>query len=187
MKFSALSLYKGHVRNSRKILFVSCLGLICSLTIISSTNYYFDNSKKSIMEEYFVNYSDTVNDYYYSSDVFISFIKKPPDNINLKEQAIKKVTDLQNEYKINFFKSITSMEYLSGLFIPVHDAYNNYSISIQVVQLDNESFKDLTQLIYLNPLFPNSRIPVADSKYPEIFPVFFSPLLSVYHESGYLA
>ena len=47
--FSVLSLYKGHFKNSKKILFYSSIGLIISLTLVSSSLYFIDNSRQELI------------------------------------------------------------------------------------------------------------------------------------------
>ena len=173
-----LRLYFIHGRNSKKALSVACICLLCSLTIISSTVYYFDNSKKSLMDEYFSGSSEFNNsDSYFSNDIFISFNKLPPYNRNLTQSAIQQISLLQQQFNINFFKSITGLETISDLSLPVIYPNANYSLPIQILQLDSILFSELTRINDQNSLIKNSYLPNQSSDIPEVFILYFKSSL----------
>lgn len=173
LNLTFLSLYRGHVRNSRKLLLIACIGLMCSLTIISSTNYYFDNSKKNLMDDYFINYSSIDNEKYFSSDIYISFNKVPPYQEGIKTQSINHVVEVQKGFNINYFKSITAIESLNGLFIPVKVLNENHFLPVQVVELDNYLYNELYQINKINPLVRNSTLNRDNLEFPDAFVVYF--------------
>ena len=169
-----LRLYFIHGRNSKKALSVACICLLCSLTIISSTVYYFDNSKKSLMDEFFSSTSEYNNsDSYYSNDIFISFNKLPPYNGNLTQSAIQQISILQQQFNINFFKFVTGLETISDLSLPVIYPNANYSIPIQILQLDSNLFSELTLINNVTSLIKNSYLPNQSSDIPEVYVLYF--------------
>ena len=88
--FNIFALYFGHLRSSNRVLVISAVGLICALTMVSSTNYYFDNSKKAIIDDYFSNYGS-------SNDIQISFSRNFPNDANTLSNTINTINQTQKE------------------------------------------------------------------------------------------
>ena len=173
-RINILSLYYIHLRTSRKALIIANIGFICSLTIISSTVYYFDNSKKSLMDEYFSSLSDVSSgDSYYSNDLFISFSKLPPFNENLLPDSMNQVSTIQRQFDINYFKQINGIVYLNGLFASVNYTNVQYALPVKIIQLNDQLIKDLTALNEINNLFSNSALPNNSNLSPEIYALYF--------------
>ena len=179
--FNIFALYFGHLRSSNRVLLISAVGLICALTMVSSTNYYFDNSKKAIIDDYFSNYSS-------SNDIQISFSRNFPYDANTLSNAINTINQTQKEYNINYFKSITSFEWISGLTIPVNFSsyyYDNsdkivryymQNNSITVIELTDAYLSQLTELNNKNSMINGSYIPTTaiHSGIPDVYVLFLN-------------
>ena len=60
--FKIFSLYKSHIKGSKKIIIFSCIGLIIALTLVSSSLYFIDNSRQSLIDKYYNKNVNTGND-----------------------------------------------------------------------------------------------------------------------------
>ena len=179
-----VKLYSGHLRSSKKILLIASIGLICALTIVSSTNYYFDNSKKALVDDYLVNFSDN-NDQYYSTDLIISFTSLPPYDKQYLSDVLELINQTQKEYNINYFKSINQSVSIRGLSIPVNSSTGDPNFpkyetnsSVQIIELNNELRNELVQLNSRNSLMKNSVLPTSSTDTPEVYVLYFSDYFS---------
>ncbi len=144
-----IKLYSGHLKSSKKVLIIASIGLICALTLVSSTNYYFDNSKVELVNNYFSNYSGPGR-----SDVQFSVSLVNLNSYNKSFSTIvSDVNYTQKEFHVNYFKSIVIQPELSGLELTVNSSSTSgYNSTIQVVQLTNSFIQELTKINKANPL-----------------------------------
>lgn len=96
---SITSLYKSHVRSSKKIIAFSCIGLIVALTLVSSTLYFLDNSRQEVLDTYLHGRS-TGNDIQFN--IRTTFHSKYQPDINNISATIKNVTA---SYDFNFINN----------------------------------------------------------------------------------
>ena len=172
-------MYFGHFKSSRRILFIASIGLICALTIVSSTNYYFDNSKKALIDDYFV--TNNSSNPYYSTDLSISVSFSPPYDNQVIPTLELLINQSIKDYDINFFKSINKSQFISGLSItakinslePGLPSIGTNS-SVNIIEISSDMKNELIELNKNNALMDNSRLPNTNSQLPEIFALFFS-------------
>lgn len=171
-------LYSAHLRSSRRTILIASIGLICALTIVSSTNYYFDNSKKELIENYFTNYSS-------SSDNRPDYQGNVHADLPYTNQSTTDVLDIikntANSYNIDFFKSITINPMISGIVIPTNysDQFIN-QIKVQsstnnsafVVQLTDQYRSELQVLNSKQALDSQSKLPSKTSGIPEVYVLY---------------
>ena len=188
-----LTLYTGHLKNSKRILFIASIGLILALSIVSSTNYYFDNSKKAIIDNYFIA-DDSYNSNY--PDIAISLSYNPPYDNQLISTLEDSISQSQDEFNINFFKSINKSLMISGLWVstisktdPNFPEYLS-NTTVIVLELTEDLRDELNRLNGNNAAILNSHLPSSDSSIPEVYALNFKEnsyagqYLSIVNESN---
>lgn len=181
-------LYMSHFKSSKKVLIIASIGLICALTIVSSTNYYFDNSKPQIVENYLT------NDVYkgYQADVAFSL----QSNLDSYNQSLKdiatSINTTQAKFNFNYFKSIAVHSAVAGLVIPVgSNSLTNSNPkssqpsqiplsdkSVLITELTPSFTQDLKQLLASNSLMNDSKLPTEGDPIPQAFVVTITPSTS---------
>ena len=156
-------LYTGHLKSSKRVLLIASIGLICALTIVSSTNYYFDTSKQLVIEDYLKSNSFNGNQ---ADNSFTLNGNLDSYNQSMKDLA-NSINKTKNEFNINYFKSIVIHPAVANLMTPV--GYYGQSIpnqvnmegnsSVLVTQLTPTYEQDINQLISTNPMMSNSKLP----------------------------
>ena len=165
-------LYFGHYKSSKRVLLVASIGFICALTIVSSTNYYFDNSKVLLIEDY-ISSNPTLKD---APDINV-YLTGEPSHYDQSINSIKTITNItKSEFGINYFKSVNITSLLSGLSIPIYQSGTNvslrYNYSVQVTDLKEPYLSELKDLNSKNSLINISRIPLSDSSIPQVYVLF---------------
>ena len=168
-----LKLYFGHLKNSRRLLLVATIGFIAALTLVASTNYYYDNSKGVIINGYFLNTTQIQSQPDVTLSVSSSFNTLSQSLTELSEN----INETQSQYNINYFKTIHIFPSLYGLFIPVnisqtdikYPSYSLFNSSVSIVELNSQYLTELSQIMQINSLMNNSRLPQATSGIPQVF------------------
>ena len=158
-------IYKGHIRSSMKIIFISSIGLIFALGIIASTLVYVNSTQSLVYTQYIQQNSSPAyyNNYYYSNaftnynpqsnDYNLQFsFYNPNDNLesiksSLNETIMHRINTLGLESKISSVKLTAHTDgatlllntsipnYGSGSYVAT-TAYKNNSISIYGITND---------------------------------------------------
>ena len=153
----------GHLKSSKKVLIIASIGLICALTIVSSTNYYFDNSKQQIVENFLT--SNSFN----NNQADVSF--RLQSNLDSYNQSMKDITTSLNntlpEFNLNYIKSIVIDPAVIDLSTPIvfygssgqNQPNYSYNSSVMVTELTPSYIQDLNQIIISNSMMSNSKLP----------------------------
>lgn len=174
-----LNLYRGHLKSSKRILIISSIGLILALTIVSSTNYYFDNSKVALIDNYFNSGYGTSR----SSDISISFNRPFPYNESIVSKTRQLIAQTAKDYHINSIQEITSIAYLNNLELVINasDSQGNSLISgkqsIPIIQLNSSVLQELNAINTISPIINNSEVPTEafTNNIPNIYFLSFDP------------
>jgi ABC-type antimicrobial peptide transport system permease subunit len=158
-------LYLGHLKNSRKIIFISTIGLICAIAIVSSSMLYVDSAKEDIVEDLL---KSTSNQSWSNYDINIYFsVDYPhinPSQIQSDIQAYS--VELKEKADLDIFTSLEMNYILYDFRTPVNvykfDAYSDSvtNTSVTIVELNSMLKKDLSEFINASSLLPrnNSQI-----------------------------
>ena len=154
---------------------IAAIGLICSLTIVSASNYYFDNSKILLVDNYFAT-NLSLN----KPDASITFQSYFSDYNRSISDISNIVSQTEANNKLSYIKSIEISSAVEGMNLTVgrRDVANvTDTIFVSIVQLNNVLIKELTELNSQNSLIKNSFVPNSNSSSPQIFILFpnYSP------------
>lgn len=189
-----LKLYSAHIKSGKRVIFIASIGLICALTMVSSTNYYFDNSKKELSDEFLAN-PQKFGGYNSANDLEFTLTNDPPVKNNTLTNLLGLINQSSKDYGINYFKTINSYQYISGLNIPamvnVSGSYSYTSnLSVDVFQISNKYINDLNLLINRQPYYKNMTLPEQNSTLPELFLIPLSDSNAsytlLYNKSNYI-
>ncbi len=160
--FNYLTLYTGYLRNSKRIIFVSIIGLTCALALISSSLLFIDASKTNISND-IIQSTNTNNPY----DISINYgINYPYVNTTTFGDDISHIANnISNNLNVNIFSNLELTYTLSNFYMPQktsikvssHSTSNN---SVVIVEINKEVKKELLALSGNNSSFPliNSKI-----------------------------
>ena len=81
---NSIKLYFDHLKNSKKIIFISTIGLICAIAIVSSSLLYVDSTKVEIINTILSNNQNQGSNF----DISIQFSGSYP-NISINEINIE--------------------------------------------------------------------------------------------------
>ncbi len=166
-------LYTGHLKSSRKVLLIASIGLICALTIVSSTNYYFDNSKQLIINDYFSNNNG------FGGQPDISFqLDSHLNAYNKSMTAIaNSINQTRSKYNLNLIKTAVIYPSIEGLYTNITQTFNyngnlkigNQTNSENIIELNPGYTNELKQIINNNAILKGSELPKNTSGIPQVF------------------
>ena len=160
--FNKLILYFKHLKNSKKIIFVSTIGLICAIAIVSSSLLYIDTTKQDIVSQLF---NSTENSSGY--DITIDYsVNSPKINVTAFTQTINEYSfDITQKLNLNIFSnpelfSTVDGAYVSELSSPTDISKPMSNNSVLIVQLNTPLRNDLASFLSENASLPanNSQI-----------------------------
>ena len=155
---NSIKLYFGHLKNSKKIIFISTIGLICSIAIVSSSLLYVDSTKVEIVNTILSSQSQSSN-----FDISIQFSGAYPKiNINdINNEISNASSDLIMKSNLDIFHNLTMFYSLNGLVSPISYVPNPnepeiyYNSSIPIIQLNEQLKHDLLYFISGNSSLPS--------------------------------
>ena len=182
-------LYLGHLKNSKKIILISTIGLICAIAIVSSSLLYVDSTKGEIVDGILKSYSSD-----YSYDVSIQINHQNPNiNTQLVTNELTNIsTNLQTQADLNIFNNLELFFTMQNVYTPIK-VYNPYSsniteqnMSVTFVELNSEIRKDLSQFISTNSTFPSNHTNIQEAFALEYFSGIPNPYLQYYKDHNLL-
>lgn len=150
--FNFLTLYIGYLRNSKKLIFVSIIGLTCALALISSSLIYIDSSKTDISNK-IIQSSNNQSNY----DISIQYSINYPyiDTSSFTKSINQFATNISNKLHLNIFSNLELFYSASNFFTPqkssptdqIKPAVNK---SVIIVELNSALRNDLKNFISEN-------------------------------------
>ena len=159
--FDFLILYFGYLKNSKKILLVSIIGLTCALGLVSSSVNYIDNSKSEISNKII---NSTTNSTF---DVSLSYNTNfPYINTNSYTNTVNEfTTNISNTLNVNIFSNLELTYSALGFYTtqqspPVNHNYLLINNSVIIVALNSALKHDLQSFLSTNSTLPVSNKPI---------------------------
>ena len=158
---NSIKLYFDHLKNSKKIIFISTIGLICAIAIVSSSLLYVDSTKVEIINTILSNNQNQGSNF----DISIQFSGSYP-NISINEinnEIANASSDLITKSNLNIFQNLTMFYMLNGLDTPitygqaVNKPASYFNSSIMIIQMNDQLKHDLQHFISGNSSLPSSN------------------------------
>lgn len=156
-----LQIYWSHLKSSKKAIFVSLIGLIFALAILSGSILYINTRKADIINEVLDPNNQSpfgIEIELQTHDVNISF-----DNLNTGLNTIG--NNLVKAKHVDFLSSFELFSSIQGLSIPSYTVTYNYTLQnwvkapttrlLDIVQLNDNIIKDLSQFLNANSTLPS--------------------------------